>query len=391
MTIADRWLLPDGVEEILPDQARCVEELRRSMLDLFHVWGYELVIPPMVEYTESLLIGFGHDLDLHSFKVIDQLSGRLMAIRPDITPQTARIDAHSMRREGPVRLCYAGSVLHTVPKSQQATRSPIQLGAELYGEASASADIEIISLMLETLKVAGASDVVVDLGHVGIFGALASAAGLSEQVEQELFEALQRKARGDIQSLVASAVEDATLRALFVELAQLHGDAQVLDKARALFNNSGVDISDALDRLAEVANEISRRYPQAECYFDLAELRGYHYHTGLVFAAYTPGRGHAIANGGRYDDIGEAFGRARPATGFSTELKTLVSIAAIENVNAGAIFAPHSDDLDLWNAVQTLRADGEVVIFGHGDKPLPTACERQLVLHDGEWRLEAIK
>lgn len=389
MTIADRWLLPDGVEEILPARARRVEDLRRTMLDLFHVWGYELVIPPLVEYTESLLIGFGHDLDLHSFKVTDQLSGRLMAIRPDITPQAARIDAHSLRRPGPARLCYAGSVLHTVPKSIAATRSPLQVGAELFGEAGASADIEIVCLMLETLKAAGVTEVVLDLGHVGIFGALAKAAGLGSAVEEELFDALQRKAAGDIRALADKSGCGPGMADLLVALADLRGEASVLDKARKLFDQQGVEVNEALDRLALVAQEISRRYPGVDCYFDLAELRGYHYHTGLVFAAYTSGHGQAIANGGRYDDIGEVFGRARPATGFSTELKALAELAGDTSTDSGAVFAPYNDDLALWEAVQSLRAQGDIVIFGHVDQDLPTACDRQLVLRNGDWSLEA--
>lgn len=391
MTIADRWLLPDGVDELLPDAAHQVEQLRRTLLDLFRGWGYELVMPSLVEYTESLLIGMGSDMELHSFKVTDQVSGRMMAIRPDITPQAARIDAHSLKREGPVRLCYADSVLHTRPKSLLASRSAIQVGAELYGEAGAAGDIEIICLMVDTLVAAGLESICLDLGHVGLFRTLIRVAEIDDAAEKALFDALQRKCTGEIRAIATDAVQDATVVDMLVELAGLHGDITVVDRARQVLAKAPGELAAALDHLQYVATEVQRRHPEVECYFDLAELRGYHYHTGLVFAAYTPGHGQAIANGGRYDEIGKVFGRARPATGFSTELKALAKLRSnAEPSTVGSIFAPYSDDLALWAAIQVLRQAGEVVVFGRNDQPLPTGCDRELILQQGEWHLESI-
>lgn len=391
MTIADRWLLPDGVDELLPEAAERVEQLRRQLLDMFRVWGYELVMPSLVEYTESLLIGLGRDIELNSFKVTDQISGRMMAIRPDITPQAARIDAHSLRREGPVRLCYADSVLHTRPKSILASRSAIQVGAELFGEAGVDADIEIISLMVDTLKVVGLDAICLELGHVGIFRYLIAAANINDAAEADIFDALQRKSIGDIRALASATVQDATIIELLLELATLHGDRGVLDRARNLLATAPAEVTAAVDHLQHVATEVQRRHPEVECYFDLAELRGYHYHTGLVFAAYTSGHGQAIANGGRYDDIGKVFGRSRPATGFSTELKALAKLGLEPNKQEGGrIFAPYSDDLDLWAAVQVLRQAGEVVIFGKPEQALPQGCDRELILQQGGWLLDSI-
>jgi ATP phosphoribosyltransferase regulatory subunit len=391
MTIADRWLLPDGVDELLPEAAEQVEQLRRQLLDMFRVWGYELVMPSLVEYTESLLIGLGRDIELNSFKVTDQISGRMMAIRPDITPQAARIDAHSLRREGPVRLCYADSVLHTRPRSILASRSAIQVGAELFGEAGADADIEIISLMVDTLKVAGLDSICIELGHVGIFRYLVAAANINEAAEADIFDALQRKSAGDIRALASASVQDPAIVELLLELATLHGDRGVLDRARSLLVSAPAEVIAAVDHLQFVASEVQRRHPEVECYFDLAELRGYHYHTGLVFAAYTSGHGQAIANGGRYDDIGKVFGRARPATGFSTELKALAKLGRKpDKPEGGRIFAPYSDDLDLWAAVKVLRRAGEVVIFGRPDQALPPGCDRELILQQGGWLLDSI-
>jgi ATP phosphoribosyltransferase regulatory subunit len=395
MTIADRWLLPDGVEELLPDQAEQVERMRRLLLDLYRSWGYQLVIPPLLEYTESLLVGLGADIDLQTFKVVDQLSGRTMGIRADITPQTARIDAHSLPRTGPSRLCYAGSVLHTRPKSLLASRSPIQIGAELYGDASLASDIEVICLMLETLNVAGVSEITLDLGHVGIYRSLVEQAGLDEQAEQQLFSALQRKASGDIAAAIDKGIDNSAVATMMLALSQLNGDRSVIDQARQSLADAPPSVTTALDELAAVADQISSRMPGVKLYFDLCELRGYHYHTGLVFAALAPGHGQAVANGGRYDDIGEVFGRARPATGFNTDLKALLSYLPVDSSGAAAtaIFAPDestvgaADRHALWLKIQSLRAAGEQVISGlSGQTGLPDS-QRRLELQQGEWQL----
>ncbi|MBL4828005.1 MAG: ATP phosphoribosyltransferase regulatory subunit [Spongiibacteraceae bacterium] len=396
MAAADRWLLPDGVEELLPAQAGQAEALRRTLLDLYHSWGYELVIPPLLEYTESLLLDLGGDVDLQTFKVVDQLSGRTMGIRADITSQTARIDAHSLKREGPVRLCYAGSVVHTLPKTLLGSRSPIQLGAELYGDASLSSDTEVICLMLETLKVSGVTEITLDLGHVGIYRALVEQSNLDDETEQALFNALQRKASLEIDQVITQGINDSSLAKMMRELSQLNGDRTVLDQARQSLAQAPPQVSKAIDELTMVADRVEARMPEVNVYFDLSELRGYHYHTGLVFAALAPGHGQAVANGGRYDDIGKVFGRARPATGFNTDLKALLRyLPDSENVHAGSIFAPADDQLSaddshaLWLVIQALRAKGEQVICGLSGQSQLQSCQRSLVLKNGQWVIEA--
>jgi ATP phosphoribosyltransferase regulatory subunit len=390
MTTADRWLLPDGVEELLPPRAARAEQLRRRLLDLYAGWGYELVMPPLFEFTDSLLVGLGRDVDLLTFKMTDQLTGRTLGIRADITPQVARIDAHSLRREGPVRLCYAGSVLHTRPKSLQGSRSPIQIGAELYGDGSLAADVEVMLLMLETLRVAGLDQITLDLGHVGVYRALVTAAALDPATEAALFDALQRKAPGDVASATAG-VADAALRRWLLALGELQGGIEVLDEARHCLAGAPAAVTAALDELEQVAVLMRARMPDVSLYFDLAELRGYHYHTGLVFAALVPGWGQAVANGGRYDQVGEVFGRARPATGFSTDLKALITLDPGNGEQpAGAILAPASDDLELWQQAQRLRASGERVVNALPGQPRPAGCDRQLVRGASGWQVEAL-
>jgi len=387
MTTVDRWQLPDGVEEVLPAQAESVERLRRQLLDLYRSWGYQLVIPPLMEFTESLLIGLGRDLDLLTFKLTDQLSGRSMGVRADITPQVARIDAHSLAEPGITRLCYAGSTLHTRPKSLMASRSPIQLGAELYGDNSLAADVEIVRLMLATLEAAGLADITLDLGHVGIYEAVLAQAGLSDEQEKTVFDALQRKSVPDLQ-LALAEVEQAAA-ALIIGLVDLHGDETVLATARELFAEQAPAAIAAVDALQEVATDIRRQRPDLDIYFDLAELRGYHYHTSIVFAAYVPGHGQALANGGRYNDVGAVFGRARPATGFATDLKALMGLLPAVQVGQRAISMPDADDPALETTVNELRARGEIVINCLSTDPDPR-CDRQLVEQDGEWQVQAL-
>jgi ATP phosphoribosyltransferase regulatory subunit len=390
MTVADRWLLPDGVEELLPGRAERAERLRRRLLDLFLGWGYELVMPPLLEFTDSLLVGLGSDLDLMTFKVTDQLTGRSLGIRADITPQVARIDAHSLRREGPVRLCYAGSVLHTRPKSLLASRSPIQIGAELYGDAGLASDREVVLLMLETLRVAGLSGITLDLGHVGIYRALIALADLDGDAEAALFDALQRKAPVDVAAILESSVSDTALRGWLSALSELQGGFDVLALARQRLAGAPPEVAAAIDELVAVAEGVRARMPEVNLYFDLGELRGYHYHTGLVFAALVSGWGQAVANGGRYDHIGEVFGRARPATGFSTDLKTLITLSSDDDIATGAILAPNSDDLALWQAMQQLRDSGERVVGALPEQPRPAGCDRELILQDGRWQVRPL-
>lgn len=394
MTQAERWMLPDGIAEILPADALQIETLRRRLLDLYHSWGYELVIPPMLEFTESLLIGMGRDLDLSTFKVTDQLSGRTLGIRADITPQAARIDAHSFPRAGANRLCYAGHVVHTRPRSAMGSRAPIQIGAELYGVDSLQADIEVISLMLESLQTAGVEQIHLDLGHVAIYRSLATAAGLDAEQQRELFALLQSKASADVQNWVQQNISEPAVAEWLRGLPSLAGGRDCLVRARDLFAGAPDQLKSALADLQAVAGALAQRYPEVELFFDLSEVRGYDYETGLVFAAYTPGHGQALANGGRYNGIGAAFGRERPATGFSTDLVSLNTLGSVPQEQSGAILAPPAEGVEgesLWRAVETLRRDGEVVIAAlpDGDEgEVQSRCDRELVLENGAWAVK---
>ena len=388
MSVIEHWLLPEGIEEVLPEQAWRLEQVRRELLDVYRSWGYELVIPPMIEFLESLLTGSGNDLDLQTFKLIDQLSGRMMGVRADMTPQAARIDAHQLRREGPARLCYLGTVLHTRPDGFAGSRSPLQVGAELYGHSGLESDLEIFELMLETLAVTGIAQVHVDLGHVGIFRGLARAAGLHADQECELFDALQRKAAADIEALLAALDLREAQRRSLAALATLHGGDDVLDRARGMLGGDD-SVAQALDELSAMAGAVGRRWPDLPLHFDLAELRGYAYQTGVVFAAFTPGCGQEIARGGRYDKIGEIFGRARPATGFSADLRTLIALSGRrDEPMRAAILAPADDDPALGEAIRALRARGETVIRALPGAQVPedeVRWDRELVKEVERW------
>src|SRR4051812_14261417 len=319
-----RWLLPEFVEDILPAEAMRMERLRRRILDLFFRRGYELVMPPLLEYMDSLLTGTGHDLELRTFKVVDQFSGRMMGVRADITPQVARIDAHLLNRKGVTRLCYCGSVLHTRPAAPGATREPIQLGAEIYGAAGVEADLEIQRLLCDALRIAKLRGLRLDIGHVAVFRSLVHAAKVDAQLELELFEALQKKDAPELRSL--SRPLDAKTRAALELLPQLYGGAEVLDTAQKRLPKLP-----ALTQALKTLRALAKASP-VPISFDLAELRGYHYHSGVVFDAYCArGTGPAsasilIARGGRYDEVGKAFGRARPATGFSIDLRSVAGV-----------------------------------------------------------------
>ncbi|WP_346838532.1 ATP phosphoribosyltransferase regulatory subunit [Microbulbifer sp. SAOS-129_SWC] len=391
MTQAERWMLPDGIAEILPADAVQIETLRRRLLDLYHSWGYELIIPPMLEFTESLLIGMGRDIDLSTFKVTDQLSGRTLGIRADITPQAARIDAHSFPRAGANRLCYAGHVLHTRPRTAMGSRAPFQIGAELYGVDSLQADIEVISLMLESLLSAGVEQIHLDLGHVAIYRSLAAAAGLDSEQQRELFGLLQRKAAADVQRWVADNVAAPQVADWLRALPGLAGDRNCLTRAGAALAGAPAELVAALADLERVAAQLAQRYPAVELFFDLSEVRGYDYETGLVFAAYTPGHGQALANGGRYNGIGRVFGRDRAATGFSTDLVALNTLGRAVEPQSGAILAPPADGAAgeaLWHTVEKLRRAGEVVIAALPDGAegeVQSRCDRELVQDGADW------
>jgi ATP phosphoribosyltransferase regulatory subunit len=313
-----KWLLPEYVEDILPVEAMRIERLRRRILDLFFKRKYELVMPPLLEYMDSLLTGTGHDLELRTFKVVDQLSGRMMGVRADITPQVARIDAHLLNRKGVTRLCYCGSVLHTRPTTPGATREPIQIGAEMYGEGGPRSDLEILRLLCDALKLAGMRNVRLDVGHVAVFRSIARAAKIGPELEAELFEALQKKDASALSGLTAKL--DPKTRAALSELPQFYGGAEVLRAAEKKLPKLP-----ALRQALATLRSLSRACP-VPMSFDLAVLRGYHYHSGVVFDAYCKGVTGPVARGGRYDEVGKAFGRARPATGFSIDLRSVAGV-----------------------------------------------------------------
>jgi len=387
MALADRWLLPDGIMELLPPQARQVELMRRKVLDLYDSWGYDLVMPPIAEHLESLLTGVGHDLDLNTFKVTDRISGHTLGVRADMTPQVARIDAHRLRTEGPSRLCYCGSVLHTHPANMLASRNPVQLGAELYGHAGPDSDVEVIALMLETLSAVGVEGPIsLDLGHVAVFSRLMQLCHLNQQQQADYQDMLQRKALPEIDRFVAALELDERSALWLQTLPRLNGSVDVLARARTLFA-SDAELVQAVDALDALAQRVVQRCDGVSTYFDLSELRGYHYHTGVVFAAYTPSYGQALAKGGRYDNIGRDFGRARPATGFSADLKTLIDLSASRPAaNGNAVLAPAGEDQTLQQAIRLLRASGERVVQQlDGEISEPGRFRRQLVPKGGDW------
>lgn len=387
MASDERWLLPAGIEELLPPQARQVEALRRRLLDVYQRWGYALVMTPFVEYLESLLVGTGTDLSLQTFTVTDQLSGRLMGIRADMTPQVARIDAHKLG-EGVNRLCYQGSVLHTRPDGFAGSRSPLQVGAELYGHAGVASDVEILSLLIETLAQAGVRQYTLDIGHVGVFRTLVDSAGLTQPQSDALFDILQRKAHAELDEWLEHSQLSPAWQQLLVQLPKLLGGEPILAKAHELVAELSPAAAESIAQLQAIARRLVRRYPQVNLFFDLSELRGYHYHTGVVFAAYVPGQGQAVAHGGRYDEVGAAFGRARPATGFSSDLKTLIKLADATPEVERAILAPDLDDPTLWAAIGELRAQGETVIVALNEAEVDERCDRTLVHVDQRWQLQ---
>lgn len=392
----ERWLLPAGIEEMLPPQAQAMELLRRELLDLYRVWGYDLVSPPFVDYLESLLTGTGRDLDLQTFKLTDPATGRLLGVRADMTPQVARMDAHHLRRDTPTRLCYLGTVLHTQRDGFAGTRSPFQIGAEIYGHSGIESDIEILRLILLTLRTAGIDTCYLDLGHVGIFRGLARQAGLDARQEHALFDALQRKAVPEIETLIDGFGLASGMAAMLVELADLNGD-DALRRAEQVLRKADRSVRDAVDYLRRLAQSLHQFLPEVSVHYDLAELRGYHYKTGAVFAAFVPGWGQEIARGGRYDDIGRVFGRARPAVGFSTDLKGLLRLGQgfVEGACDGAVYAPWSADPGLLTQVDVLRRTGRRVISalpGTDPEPDPRAldCTQRLVFGESGWELQDI-
>ncbi|MFC1589283.1 ATP phosphoribosyltransferase regulatory subunit [Pseudomonadota bacterium] len=390
MMSKEHWVLPQGIEEALPEHAARLEILRRDLLNLYSTWGYEMVIPPFIDHIESLLTGTGHDLDLQTFKLVDQVSGRTLGVRADMTPQVARIDAHHLNRDVPTRLCYMGTVLHARPDSFGGTRSPLQVGAELYGHAGVESDVEILGLMLNTFSVAGVENVFVDLGNVDIFKGLAKQAKLADEDEARLFEMLQRKAVPEIGELLNELNIDADVREMLAALAELNGDVSVLKTAREKLTKADVAVHAAIDYLEKTAELIMARFDNVGFNFDLAELHGYHYQTGVVFAAFVPGSGEAIARGGRYDDIGQIFGRARAATGFSTDLKLLDNLTTRQFEKSNRVFAPAENDAALKQKINELRTQNICVVeqlAGQNGDAKAMQCNQCLKLIDGQWQV----
>lgn len=383
------WVLPDHIADVLPSEARHIEELRRSLLDTARSYGYELVMPPLLEHLESLLTGTGEALDLQTFKLVDQLSGRTLGLRADTTPQVARIDAHLLNRAGVTRLCYCGPVLHTRPDRPNATREPLQFGAEIYGHAGREADLEALLLALDCLKVAKVSKLSVDMSDARIVRYLLSEASLQTTLATEhlsqIHAALAAKDASELASLTKTFPLEA--RNSLLALVQLYGDAKVLDEAEKILQPS-IHISRALLNLKWLAAQLG----DTKVTFDLAELSGYAYYSGARFAVYASGAPDALARGGRYDEVGAVFGRTRPAVGFSLDVKELVSAVAPRPLKA-AIRAPWGESAELRAAITRLRQTGETVVCvlpGHESEVDEFDCDRELIEAVGQWVVQAI-
>ncbi|MCH9698831.1 MAG: ATP phosphoribosyltransferase regulatory subunit [Gammaproteobacteria bacterium] len=394
MSQTDHWLLPEGIDDILPDDATVLEHLRGEILQLFGSWGYHYVIPPLVEYLDSLLTGSAYDLDLETFKVTDQLSGRLMGIRADITPQIARIDGHLNKKNAqPSRYSYFGSTLRTRGSHLERSRSPLQIGVELYGYDGYQADVEIIRLMLEVLALSGMLNVQLELGHVGIYQALVKQAGLDIQQEIDLFDILQRKALTELSDFLEQIAIAEDMKAMFLALPDLCGGTEVIERAQEALDTGIPGIAMALDNLEQIHNALLLHFPVLDTHFDLTELRGYHYKTGVVFAAFVPGFGREIARGGRYDLSKTSQLDSRPATGFSADLKVLARLGRgiQDQNNSETIVAPISDDPELHEKIRELRLNGRVVVEMLPDQQIDqdlTEYAQQLVLLDDRWQIQ---
>jgi ATP phosphoribosyltransferase regulatory subunit len=383
------WVLPDHIADVLPSEARHIEELRRSLLDAARGYGYELVMPPLLEYLESLLTGTGQALDLQTFKLVDQLSGRTMGVRADSTPQVARIDAHLLNRQGVARLCYCGPVLHTAPAKPHATREPLQFGAEMYGHAGLEADLEVMLLAIDCLKRAGLDDLTVDLADAQIVRSLLAGAPVFTEQLADIHAALAAK---DVASLaeLTTAFPAAQKQAL-VQLTRLYGDESVLSEAESSLQPSQ-NVREALSKLKWLADHVKAAQPGVKVSFDLSDARGYAYYTGARFAIYSPRAGDAVARGGRYDEVGSVFGRNRPAVGFSLDVKDLVAAAPRRDLQS-AIRALWGESESLRSAIARLRSAGETVVCvlpGHESEVQEFECNRELAEVAGQWVVKSI-
>ena len=387
------WALPDGINEALPADAARLERLRRELLDLYASWGYQLVMPPMVEYLESLQIAQGTELDLQTFKLTDQLNGRMMGVRADMTPQVARMDAHKLKNNEINRLCYIGTVLRTKSFHRDGSRAPLQVGAELFGHAGVDSDLEVLALLLQTLMHCQVPDILLGIGHVEVFSGLVTQAQLTELEQKQYLAILERKSLPELDQWLTHRTCSDESRAMLLALPRLYGGVEVLQDARIALKASPHNVLAALDYLQHIVNVLQQHYPACRIHIDLAELSGYSYHTGIVYAAYTPGTGREIARGGRYDGIGEAFGRARPATGFSTNLHELVQYLPSSTTDPSAILAPAINDSALDQVIAELRSQGECVIRvleGQVTTAADLGLTRQLVHAKGQWILNKV-
>ena len=384
----NRWLLPEDIADVLPAKARKVEQLRRSLLDLYRSYGYELVAPPLLEFLDSLLTGTGSDLNLQTFKLVDQLSGRTLGLRADMTPQVARIDAHLLNRTGVTRLCYAGSIAHTRTPIGCTSREELQLGAEIYGHAGWEADLEALTLLLQTLQTAGLKQVYLDLSHAGILTGILENQAVSKEEIETLYGLLQSKDRSSLASWSRNLPQP--VGQALMALTELSGPAKdVLVKARKVLPSNAL-VSDALSLLERLIKAIALMPSAPEVSIDLADLRGYQYHSGMMFTAYADALPQPIARGGRYDHVGQAFGRARPATGFSIDLLTLAGLST-DLEERSAIVAPWISNAGLNAAIQALRAGGEIVVqLAPGDAALSAEyrLDRVLVEQGGTWKVQ---
>ncbi len=390
----DRWLLPEGIEESLPDESEWLEKNRRELVDMFSTWGYELVMPPLIEYLDSLLIGPSDDLDLQTFKLTDQLTGKMMGVRADMTSQVARIDARMLKRDAPTRFCYLGSVLHTRPGGRDLTRSPLQVGAELYGHKGLDSDVEVICLMLQALSLVGIEDILLDLSHVGILSKLVEQAGFTEVQQKQLQTLLQQKALPEYeQFLITCSLED-KWQTVFTSLIDLNGEEEIIATTKELLKDCGAEVIEYIRYVEELAARVTKYYPNIQLHYDFAALSGYRYQNGAVFAAYVSGQGGEIARGGRYDMIGEVFGRSRPATGFSMDLKALAKISLKSSQSVLGIYAPNDDDSELQKKIKQLRAQGERVICelaGQKGDAQDLNCNRVIVKQNQQWIVKDIQ
>lgn len=391
------WLLPDGVQETLPPDAQAVELLRRKILQTYHLWGYDLVMPAMIEYMDSLLTGTAHSLDIKTFALVDQLSGKQMGVRSDMTPQVARIDAHLLsddkQKNRISRLCYCGHLLHAQAEGITSSRTPLQIGAEIFGIDTIAADVEIISLMIETLHTAALDTITIDIGHVGIFRNLMRNTSLDTEQENYLFDMLQRKSIPELQQYLQQLPLDEHLGDQIHQLALLNGDVSMLEDARKVYADCADDLHQSIDHMQAVVEAVQTEFPNTLIHCDLSELRGYSYHTGLVYAAFLPGQGKEIARGGRYDDVGSVFGNARPATGFSADLISLYQLSNVSSKPEPGILAPANDDPELVKTIQALRQDNQRVIIdlsSGNTSPEDQYCDRRLVRQTSGWVVEQV-